>query len=322
MDSTLVALPSGAGVALLRLRSLGDTVLMTPALAALNAWRPDLRLAAVVETRFADALAGNAGVAEVIALAPGASGRWAAIQSLRRFRPALAVGLHGGSTAAILARASGAKQRASFLGLRHRWAYNLLTPPQAPPPGRQRLHTVEQVASLFHALGLPSVRLGPSRVFPQPAARQRMRQRLAAHGIGGGFAILNPEAREPGMRWPLERFGELASWLRRERGWACVQASAAAGTRVAGATLLSGTTVQELIALIAESELVVGSDGGPVHLAAALGKPVLALYSTTDVEVWSPWQAQARWLQADPLAALPFESARAALDALLAAASA
>jgi len=318
MDDLLPALPPGAAVAALRLRSLGDTLLLTPALRALKAWRPDLRLAVAVEPRFAAVLAGNPDLDQVIEIPAGAAGRLRALASLRRLRPALAVGLHGGSTAAWLARASGARQRATFLGLRHGWAYNLHTPPLAPPAGRARLHTVEHAASLFQALGLPASELGPLRLFPSPRARERMRRRLGERGLAGRYAFLSTEAREPGMRWPLPNFRELAAWLRRERGLASVMASAGSGDPVEGATLVAGTTVEELIALEADADLVVGNDGGPIHIAAALGKPTVALYSTTDVEVWSPWQAPARLLQAQPLAALAPEAVIAAVSELAA----
>ncbi len=321
MDSVLGRLPPGGGVAALRLRSLGDTLLMTPALHALKVWRPDLRLAAVVEPQFSALLACNPDFDAVIAAPAGAGGRWRAVRALRRFRPRLALGLHGGTTAAWLARASGAGERATFLGLRHAWAYNRLTPPQPPPPGRTALHTVEHVASLLTALGMPAPPdgLGPLRLFPSPEARRRVRSRLAERGVGGKFAYLSPEAREPGMRWPAERFAALAARLRAEHGLASVTASAGEGVALAGAVLFPRTPVEDLIALIAEASLVVANDGGPVHIAAALQVPVVAFYSSTVLETWSPWQARARCLQRAALAAIPVEEAGEAAAALLAA---
>lgn len=312
----LPGLPRGAGVALIRLRSLGDTLLMTPAAAALKAWRPDLRLAALVEPRFAGVLAGNPDFEQIIPVPAGAMGRMGALAALRRFKPALAVGLHGGSTAAALARGSGARWRATFAGLRHGWAYNVLTPPKAAPQGHTRLHTVEHVASLLEALGMPPTALGPLCVYPQLNTVAGMARRRAARGIDGPYAFLNVEAREAGMRWPRERFGELAAWLRRERGWASVTASAGAGEPIAGVALFASTRVEELIALEAGAEMVIGNDGGPIHIAAALGKPVVGLYSTTDLEVWSPWQARTRVLAADSIAAISIECLHQAVEAL------
>lgn len=311
--TVLTGLPAGSGIVALRLRSLGDTLLTTPALAALKAWRPDLRLAVAVEPRFAPVLERNPDIQEIILVPPTLTGRLRAVRALRRFRPSLALGLHGGSTAAWLARTSGAPERATFAGLRHRWAYNLRIPPQHAPG--TRLHTVEHAASLLTALGMPRPELGPLRIFPRPAALAGMRRRLEARGLAGPYLFFNTGAREPDMRWPPERFRELAVWLR-ERGMAAVMASPEAGAPIEGVILLSGTSVDELIAAIAGSAGVIGNDGGPIHIGAALGKPTLVLYSSTDVPVWSPWRTAARWLRAPDLATVTATQAEAALAEL------
>jgi ADP-heptose:LPS heptosyltransferase len=322
VDKILADLPPGSGVAALRLRSLGDTLLMTPALHALHQWRPDLRLAALVEPRFSALLRGNPEIGAVIEVPAAGAGRWRAARALRAARPALVLGLHGGTTAAWLARVSGAPHRATFRGLRHRWAYNLFTPAPAPPPGRAAVHTVEHVGSLLVALGLPPPPggWGPLRLFPASGARRRMRARLAECGIAGRFAFLAPEAREPRMRWPAERFAALAARLRAEHGLAAVSASPGAVVPVAGVALCARTSVEELIALVAEAALVVANDGGPVHIAAALGVPVVAFYSSTVLEIWSPWQVPCRCLQRASLADIEVDEAAAAATALLAAA--
>ncbi|HXR98762.1 MAG TPA: glycosyltransferase family 9 protein [Terriglobales bacterium] len=288
-------------LAILRLRSLGDTLLMTPTLDALKRWRPQVQIAVAVEPRFRPVLAANPAVDQIIEVPNGAGGRLRALAELRAFKPGTVAGLHGGSTAAWLARLSGAPVRVTFDGLRHRWAYNQFTPPEAPPSGRAKLHTVEHVASLFHELGMPRDELGPLRLFPRAEARAAVRKRLAQRGIAGAYAFLNTEAREAGMRWPMESFQALAARLLRERGLACVACSAGPGIPVPGVTLVGGTSVEELIALEAEAALVIGNDGGPIHIAAALAKPIVALYSSTDVPVWSPWQAPAKILQANPI---------------------
>ena len=314
----LAELPSGARIVALKLRSLGDIVLMTPALAALKAWRPDLRLAVVVEPRFAAALAGNPDIERVILAPAGWPSRLQTIAELRRLRPALAVGLHGGSTAAVLARFSGARGRATFSGLRHPWAYTHFTTPPPPPPGRTTLHAVEHAASIFHGLGLPPAELGPARLFPAPAARARLRQRLAALDVTGPFAFLNIHAREPRMRWPRPRFAALAAWLRTRYGWSSVAATASAAPPIPidGITIVTGTTVEDLIALEAEAAFVAGNDGGPLHIAAALGQPVLGLYSSTDVPVWSPWHTPARTLQAAEISQIQLDTVQTAVNSL------
>ncbi|HET9783377.1 MAG TPA: glycosyltransferase family 9 protein [Terriglobales bacterium] len=312
MTDVLPSLPEGAAVALLRLRSLGDTLLLTPALAALHQWRPDLRLVVLVEPRFAPVLAGNPDLAQVIEVPRHAPGRLAALAALRREQPQLVLGLHGGTAAAWLARGSGAPERACLAGIRHGWAYN-----RAISVARG-LHTVERNARLLEGLGMPaSPPLGPLRLFPLEPVRTLIRRRLLAQGVRGNFAFLSTEAREPELRWPLEHFAVLAAWLEREHGLRSVQASAGAGQPVKGAVMLDGTTVEELIALEAEAAFVAGNDGGPIHIAAALGKPVFVAYSTTDIPVWTPWQTPARWLQAHPLSELSPAAAQQACAELL-----
>jgi ADP-heptose:LPS heptosyltransferase len=175
------------------------------------------------------------------------------------------------------------------------------------------------VASLLGALGMPAPEggLGRLRLFPAAEARRRMRARLAERGITGRFALLGPEAREPGMRWPAERFAALAARLRERHGLAAVSASAGAGVALPGVELLARTTVEEVAALMAEATLVVANDGGPVHMAAALQIPVVAFYSSTVLDIWSPWQVACRCLQRADLTRIDIDEAAAAASALL-----
>ena len=82
--SLLPDFPAGARILILRLRSIGDIILLTPALRLLKEWRPDLRISVMVESRFRELLQGNPAVEEILtpgegsgraqpALAPGAS---------------------------------------------------------------------------------------------------------------------------------------------------------------------------------------------------------------------------------------------------------
>src|SRR5439155_13179067 len=105
MQTVLERLPDHARIAVIRLRSLGDCVLTTPALDILKQSRPDLRVAVVVEDRFAPVFEGNDAVAAV--LPPS-------IRTLRSWSPHLCLNLHGGSRSAALAAGCGAKIRAGF----------------------------------------------------------------------------------------------------------------------------------------------------------------------------------------------------------------
>src|SRR5436190_15710182 len=147
MDSILECLPPESSVAILRLRSLGDCVLTTPALDILKRSRPDLRLAVFVEDRFRAIFEGNPDVDRI--LAPG-------LAALRRLRPRLCLNLHGGTRSAWMTLASGARYRAGFAHYRHQLAYNVRIPRAQQILRVPRIvHTAEHLASAMFYLGAP-----------------------------------------------------------------------------------------------------------------------------------------------------------------------
>src|SRR5579871_4885535 len=105
MSNVLERVPSGSRVAVIRLKSLGDCVLTTPALALLKAHRPDLRIAVVVEDRFRAVFEGNPDVERIFH--PSA-------RRILAWRPRLTMNLHGGTRSMILTLASAARLRAGF----------------------------------------------------------------------------------------------------------------------------------------------------------------------------------------------------------------
>src|SRR5712664_1876580 len=107
--NALEQLPKNAHVVVIRLRSLGDCVLTTPALQILKQSRPDLRIAVVVETRFAPVFEGNSDVTEILPPQMSAIVRW---------RAELCLNLHGGTRSMVLTRASRARLRAGFAHFR------------------------------------------------------------------------------------------------------------------------------------------------------------------------------------------------------------
>src|SRR6516165_10601814 len=115
MESVLNRVPHGARVSVIRLRSLGDCVLTTPALAILKAYRPDLRLAVVVEERFRVIFEGNRDVDKI--LRPD-------VRELMNYGSALCLNLHGGTRSAMLAVGSRARIRVGFGHYRFPGLYN------------------------------------------------------------------------------------------------------------------------------------------------------------------------------------------------------
>jgi heptosyltransferase-1 len=118
---------------------------------------------------------------------------------------------------------------------------------------------------------------------------------------GGPFALLNPGAAWPNKRWPPERFGEVAAFLREVRGIRSVVvwgpgdealARSVVDASEGAATEAPPTGIADLVALSRAASLCVSGDTGPVHLAAAVGTPVVGLFGPTDSERNGPWRAE------------------------------
>ncbi|MGH9805487.1 MAG: glycosyltransferase family 9 protein, partial [Candidatus Acidiferrales bacterium] len=287
--------------------SLGDAVLATPALRALKQWRPDLRLSILLYPRFASVLAGNPNLEEILELDPGGAAGWPrvtrTIAALRRRGFAACFNLHGGTLSALLTRLSGAPHRVGLDAFRFGFAYTLRANPKAIF-GRNRLHGVENQLAPFYAAGLPQREIPPLELFPQATPRAAVRERLARRGLppGARYAVLHPIANFFTKEWPFERYGELARWLEAEHGLAPVLIGGAgedakldAVARAAGKTLLrlEGLPLPELVALLEGAALFVGNDSGPAHIAAALDRPLVVLFGSSDSEAWRPWTRSA-----------------------------
>ncbi|HUS05202.1 MAG TPA: hypothetical protein VMZ52_02830, partial [Bryobacteraceae bacterium] len=138
MEKVLDHFAPSSRIAIIRLRSLGDCVLTTPALEILKQYRPDLEIGVAVEDRFAPLFAGNPSVDHI--LQP-------TVRSMARFRPELCLNLHGGTRSIVLMTASGARLRAGFAHYRASGMYNVRIPTaQQILRVERKVHTAEHLA--------------------------------------------------------------------------------------------------------------------------------------------------------------------------------
>jgi heptosyltransferase III len=304
-STLLPALPQGAEILIIRLRSLGDLVLETPAILALHSWRPDLRISMLVEPRFAPVLEGNPAISELIL---SRSLGETALDLLRRKFPVV-FNHHGGPRSAMLTGASGSPLRVGWAGYQYSFLYNVAVLDAQEFYGTPAVHTVEHRISQFYFTGLPRGPIPRAQVFPQPDALASVGRKLAEQGIAAGepYAVLQPGARLPGMRWPVAKFAEIARWLSEKHGIASVVNLGARDEEIVAevqkemqncaVVLDSQLDIRELIALIAGSRIFVGNDSGPAHLAAALQRPSVVIFGVTDPVQWRPWQCDHRVVQ-------------------------
>jgi ADP-heptose:LPS heptosyltransferase len=279
VDSALSFLPPNSRVAVVRLRSLGDCVLTTPALRVLKAARPDLRVAVVVEPRFRDLFSGNPDIAEI--LAPDTA-------FVRRFAPELCLNFHGGTRSAWITAISGAPWRAGFAHFRYHRAYNLRIPRAQEILGVERkVHTAEHLASAMFWLGAPMCDIPRARLFA-PAAPHN-----------GHYAVLHPFATAAAKTWPAANFAAAAEHLA-HTGLEPVIIGAGSDNFSAFRRFrtVAGAPLAEIQSLLAGASLFLGNDSGPAHMAAAFGLPVVVLFSASDPEIWGPWRTVSQVLRA------------------------
>ena len=266
---------------IVRLRSLGDCVLTTPAIHILKQSRPDLEIAVMVEGRFHGVFTGNPDVAAILPPSLGTA---------IGFRPRLALNLHGGPRSAWLTAASLAPWRAGAEHFRSRWAYNIRIPGVAGP-----VHTAEAVASAVFHLGAKRMEIPRARLFaPTPAPRNP-------------YAVVHAFAREPDMQWGADRFVEAARHVQRNLGLAPVFIGSPSDdfSPFGEFETRGGDTLEQTKSLLSGASLFLGNDSGPAHMAAAFGIPVVVLFRSREVHPWIPWRTVHETLVADDVRQQP-----------------
>jgi len=280
-------------ILVVRLGSLGDLVHTLPAVSALRRKFPDARIDWVVDRPHAPFLALVPVVTRPIVLAGRTAAAWFEMRrTLRGERYDVALDFQGLIKSAIFARMSGAGRVIGFdrRALREpaaRWFY------------RERVdvaegqHVIQKNLRLAAALGAstdrPEFPLGPIDSPAVAALRDRGVDR---------FALVNPGAAWPNKRWPPASFGRLARaildrhrlrsvvlWGPGEAGLADEVVRASDGAAVTAPP----TTISDLVALARAASLVISGDTGPLHIAAAVGVPAVALFGPTNPRRNGPW---------------------------------
>jgi len=223
---------------------------------------------------------------------------------VREVRYDVAVDLQGAMRSAALARWSGARMTCGSAEPRESPA-SLWYTRKLLAQGR---HVVDQNLSIAEGVietessARPPARLSePDISFPIPSDPQveaRIGRHLEQHGIGD-FAILNPGAGWGAKRWPVERYGEVARGLA-DRGVRSIlnygpgeeELARTAESASRGTSEVMSCSLTELIALTRRARLFIGGDTGPLHLAAALRVPVVAIYGPTDPARNGPYGTQ------------------------------
>jgi heptosyltransferase-1 len=283
-------------ILLIKPSSLGDVVMALPALSALRRSFPQARISWLIRPEFAPLIEGHPHLDETLlfdrkllakAWRSPASGRGliALVSRLRHSRFDAVLDLQGLFRTGLLARLSGCPQR---VGPRWREMAHLFYTISVPPR-LEWVHVVDYYLKLVEAMGAAD--LGVEFVLPErPAAAAAARDLLSRQGIDSEhYAVVIPRSAQPSKCWPVERFAALVGRLTSEHGLAV----AATGSQSEGAMIeeirrraghslanLAGrTSLPELVEVLRRAKFVVSNDTGPGHIAAALGRPLVMMFS-------------------------------------------
>lgn len=261
----------------LRLSALGDVIHTLPAVVALRERLPQTRISWVVEAPYRELVELVAGVEAVPvrlkrwSKAPLASrsevfAAWRAMRGVDA-----AVDFQGLIKSAVLMRLSGARERYGFErdAIREKpavWFSNRRVAVDTS------LHVIDQNLQLADALA-PGGQRGMAGwdAFVENSGLD----------VYAGSVVLLPGAGKPNKVWPVDRFRQLAGRI----GPAALAVWGPGERELAeaiGARMAPATNLRELAWLLRSARVVIGADTGPLHMAAALGRPVIGLYGPTD----------------------------------------
>lgn len=287
-------------VLVVRLRSIGDTVLSTPSLYALRRFLPEAEIDVLLEDWVAPLLEGYTDVTNIISVERGnVRSRARVAKQLRERRYDVAFNLHGGTTATILTRATGARHRVGYRAYRYSRLHNHAAPSANQLWGKQATHSAEQQLTLLGWTGVPVTDRPPARLAVTERAASSIKGKLLSEGIeeAAPFVLMHPAAAFETKQWAATNFARVAEELH-GRGLAVVAVAAASERATINALRESSKapvaaftelSLPEVTALAARARLFVGNDSGIAHMASAVRTPSVVIFGSSNVSHWRPW---------------------------------
>jgi heptosyltransferase-1 len=293
---------SPRSIVIVKLSAIGDVLHGVPVAVALKRAFPAARIGWAVEGRAADVLAGHSAIDHLFRLPRGWLKSPPAVLALRRqlrdFAPEVAIDLQGLLKSGVATWLSGAAMRIGFARPVAREQSWLASTNRVRPVAT---HVVDRNCDLLVPLGIRETR--PEFQMPSwPVSRERVRQWLAPLGLPESPVVINPGAGWTSKLWPPERFAAVTRELHRRRGLRSIVvwgggAERTAAERIvaeaAGAAVLApDTSLQDLGELCRRARLMISSDTGPLHLAAAVGTPCVGLFGPVPAARNGPYGPQ------------------------------
>ncbi len=291
-------------ILILKMSCIGDVVMAMPVATALKRAFRDVWIAWAAQPPAAEILIGHPAIDEVVEVPPKPGDRWPhavwvrewlrLAPSLRKRRFDVAMDMQGHLKAALLGVIARVPKRLGFADEHrefNRWLNNI-------PVDGMDTHVVERHLQMANALGAKPYPVDFA-LQPSVQVQTHIDEIFESEGLLQEPPVaLLPFASETHKRWPAERFAQLAARLTRH-GLRCVIVGGKGDVPAAreivdaagdGVISLAGRTkLRQLAALLQRCRLVIGNDTGPLHIAAAVGTPVLGLYGPTDPAKVGPY---------------------------------
>ena len=285
-------------VLVIRLRSIGDTVLSTPSLFALRRFLPNAQVDVLLEDWVAPVLEASDLVDNVISIGKGSMSRMRTAFELRRNKYDVVFNLHGGTTSTFLTRFTGARHRVGYKDYQYSSLYTDLLSSSSDFWGEEKTHSAEQQLALLGFAGVPVSDRPRSLLTRTVNAGEQVDSLLNECGLADEkFALIHPSTAFATKQWGTENFARVAEYL------------AAAGIkRVAVATKAERATLNNVVeasrvqiaafddlslpqitALASKAVIFVGNDSGIAHMAAAVGTPTVVVFGSSNRDHWRPW---------------------------------
>jgi len=284
-------------VLIIKLRYIGDVLLATPTVRAIKAARPHVRVTMMVNRGTEDVLSGNPDIDEIVILDKGSLvTQVQLIAGLRRRRFDTVIDLTDGDRSAVLSWVCGAPVRIGFND-EHRWRGRFYTQVVQSAPGVQ--HRIDRDLEALKPMSIQADSRNPQLwLTPEDAnSADRLLDQLGLQR-SQSIVMLQPGARYWFKAWPPERFAELADRLTfqygcqvliggsHQEGDLAQQIQQMAKSRPI--SMAGRTTMKQFAAIAKKSALFVGNDSGAMHIASAVGTPVVALFGPSSPVEWGP----------------------------------
>ena len=278
--------------------SLGDIVHAMPAFSALRRTYPSAQITWLVKRQWSNLVARVEGIDRVLPVGSGLGGWLAEVPALRAQRFDVAVDLQGLFRSAAMGWLSGARERIGFANAREGspWFYT-----RAVPVPTTELHAVDRYLLVAQTMGAKAGERVEFKFRIPQSDREEVDRLLTQAGVtpGMNWLAVNVSARWPTKRWPVASFAATADRIQEEGLGRVVfvggpddradVAAVKASMKTPAIDMAGATTVGLLPALLARAALFLTNDSGPMHIAAAVGTPVVALFGPTSAVRTGPY---------------------------------